>query len=235
VAKKAPAPKASSPAPVPAPEPIERPALTSPDWPDYVASLFAEGETDSDGNPFIHGLRRVTELAIGPIVKSVSKVVETPRESNGFRATVEHLVVIRFGDDDPREFGDAADVYSGNTDPDYAQYPVATAATRAEGRALRKALKLRKTAAEEISSVPAGEAGLDGFITLSQKKLIEKLCRELALDPAKLIAFGQFKYDNIAQVRYDSAKGMIEYLNKLFQDNDKIPAELKLSPVGEAA
>jgi hypothetical protein len=218
----------------PAPVPLAKPELTSPDWPDYIASLFVEGETDADGNPFIHGLRRATELAIGPIVRSVSKVVETPKESNGFRATLEHVVVIKFADDDLREFGDAADVYAGNTDADYAQYPVATAATRAEGRALRKALKLRKTAAEEISTVPASEAGLDGFITLSQKRLIEKLCRELELDVAKLIGFGQFKYDNIAQVRYDSAKGMIEYLNKLFQDNDKIPAELQLKPEGES-
>lgn len=231
MAKKPAAPKA---APAPVVETIEKPLQTSPEWPDYIASRFVEGETDSDGNPFIHGLRRVAEQELDPIIYSVSTVVETPKESNLQRATVQHRIKIDFSasnmllGSDIREFGDAADVYSGNTDADFAQYPVATAATRAEGRALRKALKLKKTTAEEISSVPAAEAGIDGLITLSQKRLIEKLCKELFIDVDKFIKIGQFAYDNIAQVRYDSAKGMIQHLNTYYQDNDLIPSSIKV-------
>ena len=45
------------------------PSVTSPDWNDYVLSLFEKDEL-YDGRPKCHGLRRVAELLLGEIVSS---------------------------------------------------------------------------------------------------------------------------------------------------------------------
>ena len=43
------------------------PSMTSPEWNEYVLSLFEENEL-IDGNPLVAGLRRVAEVVLGPIV-----------------------------------------------------------------------------------------------------------------------------------------------------------------------
>ena len=47
----------------------DAPAMTDPEWNDYVMSMFTDKEM-YNGNPLVNGLRRVAEVVLGPIVYS---------------------------------------------------------------------------------------------------------------------------------------------------------------------
>jgi hypothetical protein len=208
----------------------ERPSMTSQEWNDWVLDQLRDDEKDPQGNPMIDGLRRLVEDLLGDVIKSYPTVVEGAKESNGYRASVEHHVVIAWGrnHDDLRHYGAAADVYPGNTDDEYARYPTATADTRAEGRALRKALRLRRVVtAEEITAKPVHESGLDKLIVDSQIKGINKLCKDLDIDAVAFVNMGKNSYAHFTHVRYESALAMLEQLNRYLQDDKKIPASIK--------
>lgn len=126
----------------------EGPDPTSPDWNDYVLGLFDESEL-YDGRPLCHGLRRVAELLMGRIVSSKPTQVFAPTGGDEIgRATVVWEIIF----EDGSLFSDVADCWEGNTDDAFCVFNTATAATRAEGRALRKALRIKTVAAEEMTN-----------------------------------------------------------------------------------
>jgi hypothetical protein len=205
------------------------PLMTDPGWSDYVMKQFTEDEL-FEGNPKTEGLRRVVELLLGPIVSSRVHTVSTLTVENQFRATVEHEVIIGFykevGGD--RVFSEVADVFAGNTDDLFARHPTATASTRAEGRALRKALKLKNVvSAEEVTSKGVEEAGMTGLITSVQIKVIDLFCSRNDINVVDFINSGKLKYKNIEQVSFTSAQAMLKRLNEYQQDNSMIPMNLK--------
>lgn len=183
----------------------DTPSPTSPEWNDYVLSLFEDSEM-YDGRPLCHGLRRVAELLMGRIVSSRPTQVFAPN-NNGEeigRATVVWELVFQDGS----LFSDVADCWEGNTDDAFCVFNTATAATRAEGRALRKALRLRTVAAEEMT-----------------KKDTAAVVRSLSQTKA------------VVQTEYDSKAGMTEnqsnFINVLGERND-VNIELLLSKVLKA-
>ena len=167
------------------------PDYLSREWPDYVMGLFEPDEL-MDGYPTTVGLRRVAELVLGPISKSGPTQV-FPVDGNGpGRATVVYEVVFSgfLNSIQVRSYSEVADVWLGNTDAMYAGYAVATAATRAEGRALRKALKLRKCAAEELTKQDVAAAVAGGSadaITPDQISFIDTKCKKLNVNVFALI------------------------------------------------
>lgn len=213
----------------------EAPDMFAPEWHDYVMSLF-RGDEMQDGNPTADGLRRIAQQVLGPIVESRPQIKEGASELNGHRATVEYFITFLWQRPDAREglkvvFGAAADSCNSNTDATYRQYPTAIAEARAEGRALRKALGLRKTVtAEEISNV-ASEDSTDSFgkIASQQVMAIDKLCKKLNIDVLKFINIGKDKYENIKEVPYDVAVKMLVELNK-YQNNPEQTPEAKGIP-----
>ena len=206
------------------------PGPTDPGWQEFVLGHFGEGDLDSEGNPFTHSLRIVAEKLLGPITKTLVRTVQAPHEANRYGATVEVSVTFAWGGDqeDIRTFEDVADVYSGNTPAKYARFAPSSAKTKAEGRALCSALKLRKVyAAEEMTDTPVADAGLDGMIILPQQRFIDAKCNELDIDVNKFISMGDFRYKHISHVTFVAAKKMIERLNIYQQDTGKIPDALK--------
>lgn len=213
------------------------PDISSPQWSEYVLSKFEDSETDEDGNPFVHGLRRVSRLVLGKLLVSKSRVLQAPmylilKDIGGQgaiqAAVVEHTLVIRDEDGDSVEFTDAADVYVGNVDPEFARYATATAATRAEARAYRKALQLAKVvAAEEKTIVPFEESSANGLISPTHINFIDVLCNRNGIDVMKLINSGKKQYDRIEDIAWADAEKMSEYLSNLAKDKSKIPAEIK--------
>ncbi len=188
------------------------PARTDPAWHDFVMSKFMNDEM-MDNSPSADGLRRVAELLLGEITSSITTVVEAAGERNGNRATV--VVNVTF--EDGKTYSGAADSAPDNTDDVFRRYPTAIAETRAEGRALRKALKLRKVvSAEETSLIAREDTAGGGFmkIDIAQVKGINLTCKRLDVNVEKFINMGTKKYDDIRDVEFETAIKMLQELNR---------------------
>jgi hypothetical protein len=202
-----------------------------PGWQDYVMGHFDPArDFDPDGNPFAESCRVVAEKILGPVVSERVEVAQAPNAANGYRATVVVTVGIAWGGDrnDVRFFGDVADIYPGNAEPQFARHASASAKTRALGRAYKSALKLRKVyASEEMARVPVSEAGLDGRIVPSQVDFIDMQCRAHDIDVLKFINSGSGRYDAISQVKYEKACLMEEKLSEYERDRSSIPEKVR--------
>ena len=66
----------------------DAPSMLSPEWHDYAMTLFQEDEL-MNGHPLVNGLRRVSELVLGPMSFSGPTWVKpTDRDDHHGRATV---------------------------------------------------------------------------------------------------------------------------------------------------
>ncbi|MAR66385.1 MAG: hypothetical protein CL833_03930 [Crocinitomicaceae bacterium] len=213
------------------------PLPTDPKWNDYVLSLFEENEL-FDKMPLTNGLRRVAELLMGRIVFSGPSQVFPPQSGNEIgRSTV--VWKIQF--EDGSTFCDVADSWEGNTDDMFCVYSTATAATRAEGRALRKALRLRVVAAEEVTKkdtakiaqdiskkkgldVSSSEYDSSGTMTGPQANFIDGKSKQLNVDAQKILK-EVANVVNVSKTTKKQASDVIEKLNEYQQKKDTIPTD----------
>ncbi len=226
------------------PEPLPVPNKTDVEWSDYVLAQLDETEY-YNGKPTVHGLRRIAEKFIGQIYESTTDVVAAPSKDNDFRATVVVTIALRNADGLTGLYSGAADVYSGNTDAPFHKYPVATAETRAEARALSRALKLRTVGAEEVSNVAnqnnepeitntdlnnVQNIGQD-LINNNQINMMDILCknnqRGMDINVKSLVNMGKQTYDTIRKVPYDKAANMIKVLSEYQRKEKVIPDKIK--------
>tara|TARA_R100000005_G_C4990625_1_gene198081 strand:- start:575 stop:1342 length:768 start_codon:yes stop_codon:yes gene_type:complete len=217
------------------------PAYGSEDWNEYVMSKFENGEL-FDGNPTCAGLRRVAEELLGTIVVSRPSQVFPATESDGpGRATVVFEVVIDWMDSGQmRTFADVADVWHGNTDDLFCAHPAATASTRAEGRALRKALKVKCLAAEELTrkkdvesivrqtvQTPTdGEWKEEDAISTPQINFVDAKCKQLNIDVMGFVNSGTDSYETIKDVSKKTASKMLGVLNEYQNKSKDIPENI---------
>ena len=205
------------------------------EWTDHVLGFLSDDEKIK-GNPTTDGLRRIFETAMGcTVTVSESEVCQAPDPNNGQRATVVHSLTYVLNDsnlDDlvkTRTVNGAADVYWGNCDKIFRNHPVAVAETRAEGRALRRALKLRKVvAAEEIAEEI--EDDIDGLnfnkITPNQINFMDVIAQRLNINVVSLL--DKLNLDNNAKnLLHDDAVSIIRKLSEYQQNADDIPDDLK--------
>jgi hypothetical protein len=226
----------------------EGPSQLSPEWHDYVMTKFTSSELieiNGDKYPNCYGLRRVVELLIGKIIDSrpVNMIISPDSTSNNpGRVTVVYEIVVRSHETgETIRYGDIAEVFSINTDDLFMAYPGATAATRAEGRCLRKLLKVRCVAAEELTrNKDVGKAVRDMIktsptngsyqeedpISGAQTTLLTNKCKEMNIDVLKFINIGEKTYTKLNDVSKKTAINMIKLLND-YQNNSKpIPANI---------
>jgi hypothetical protein len=196
--------------------------------------LFVDSEL-FDGRPTCAGLRRVAELVLGRIVSSRPTQVFPPSSGDEIgRATVIWEVIFMDGS----LFSDVADCWEGNTDDTFCVFNTATAATRAEGRALRKALRIKTVSAEEMTKKNTAsivksisqtkrvetEGEYDDSYRMSdaQANFIDAKCSQLNLNVSE---FFNEVFDLNVKRKIDKrqASDAIKKLNEYQQDKKLIP------------
>lgn len=211
------------------------PSITSPEWNDYVMSQFEENEL-IEGMPLAAGLRRIAELLCGRIVFSGPTQVFPPQNENSHgRATVVWKVEF----DNGMCFCDVADCWEGNTDDTFCAFAVATAATRAEARALRKALRIRSVSAEEVTKkntaaivrnavkeTSEGEYDDSSRMTDPQSNFISVKCKQLNINPVSFFK-EIFNLSTTRKITKRSASDAIDKLNEFQRNSDEIPESIK--------
>ncbi len=235
------------------------PGQTDPEWSDYVLGLFEDNEVvikykdnktkdDEIGRyPKVNGLRRLARKLIGEIL--VNRPVALSLNYNLGESTVacaySCLVMFDLGNGKTKEYTDVGEVLfapnckiSNNTEQ-FSKFPSAVAATRAEARALRKALGLNTIAYEEYdpSQVPQEEQKTS-YITDMQKQGVLIFCKRNGVDPVKYILDGvwfndkgtptPYGYKDITKIQFSDGarmfkqqeafqrdkKGLADYINK---------------------
>lgn len=212
------------------------PDMLSPEWNDYVMTFFTDKEL-IDGNPLTAGLRRVAEILVGEIISSKPVDVQRTETNDPIgRTTVIYEVqfLVKSGDKEyVKTYADVSDVWAGNTDDLFAVHAPATAATKAEGRALRKALKIRAVAAEELCKKDVSEylsqqtGQLDERIKPEQIKYIDMNCKKLDIDVIKFINSGEKEYNSVYEVKRETAAKMIDIINKFKRGDNTLSQNLK--------
>lgn len=204
-----------------------------PEWTDYVLSLLGEDEK-INGNPTTDGLRRIFETVLEcTVINAEPKVMQSPDLANERRATVVYTMDYVLNDESVpeslkyRSVSAAADVYWGNCDKIFRNHPVAVAETRAEGRALRKALKLRKvvTADEIAKDVVDHDQDNSNTINHSQLNFFDVFGKRLNINIKKLLDHLAINHSNIYHISYDDAVKTITTLSG-FQQNNSVPQEI---------
>ena len=214
----------------------DAPHMLSPEWHDYAMTLFNPDEL-VDGHPLVAGLRRVSELVLGQIIFSgPTQVFPVTRDDHHGRATV--VFSIKFSNGS--EYSEVADSWEGNTDDMFCAYAVAIASTRAEARALRKALKIKGVAAEELTkkdtakivrdiskktNSTAGDYDDQGRMSDAQYNFIDIKCKQLNIDGGKLFK-EVFNVDQNRKVSKKVASDIIDRLNEYQRDKSSIPESI---------
>lgn len=213
----------------------KKPSINDLNWTEYVLSLLSDDEKIK-GNPTTDGLRRIFEIALNcEIIQSTSSVVQAPSPENEKRATVVHELAYLLKDSagtqdiKTRLVSGAADVYWGNCDKIYRNHPVAVAETRAEGRALRRGLRLRKVVAaeemaEEIDDHP--DANSVNKITNNQINFIDVIGQRLNIDIKKLLRSNGLDTDNVYGLQHENAVDIIRLLSRYQQNISDIPSDI---------
>jgi hypothetical protein len=212
------------------------PSMLSSEWHDYAMSLFDESEL-VDGHPLVAGLRRVSELVLGPIVFSgPTQVFPVQRDDHHGRATVVFTVEFANG----MKYAEVADSWEGNTDDTFCAYAVAIASTRAEARALRKALKIKGVAAEELTKkdtakivrqISSTNTNTDGDydnqarMSDAQLNFIDVKCKQLNIDGTKLLK-EEFSVSIDKKITKKVASDIIDKLNDYQRDKSNISESL---------
>lgn len=143
------------------------PKYTTVGWHDYVMSQFHESELDR-GYPKVEGMRRLAELLLGEIVFSgaVDYKSTMPEGAEPGRSVVNYEIQICWKQGvelyvdlskfeyPVKIFRGLASCHPGNVKgSEFLVFPESIAETRAEARALRKALGLKVIAAEEFGDI----------------------------------------------------------------------------------
>tara|TARA_R100001163_G_C5060178_1_gene196946 strand:- start:1651 stop:2418 length:768 start_codon:yes stop_codon:yes gene_type:complete len=224
------------------PKDPDMPEYGTKEWNDHVMSHFRKDEL-IDGNPICAGLRRVAAILLGDVIESGPDQIFPATDPNGpGRATVVYSVAINWmNSGQVRVFKEVADVWHGNTDDLFCAHPVATASTRAEGRALRKALGVRCLAAEELArkdivsivkqsvqkdNPTDGEWDEDALISSSQINFVDNKCRQLDVNVMAFVNMGELDYEKIDDVEKKKASAMLGVLNKYQTKQTPIPEEV---------
>lgn len=203
------------------------PKYTEVGWHDYIMTQFHESELDR-GYPKVEGMRRLAEELLGEIIFSgaidVKSALPEANDDPGrsvvnyevqilWKNNLEPYLDLRKNEFVVRTFRGLASCYPGNVKGnEFVVFPESIAETRAEARALRKALGLKVVAAEELRGSGDDENKPEP-IQESQKFFITNKAETLELDLTKLLS--DFGLDDLNKADRKTAADIIKHINNL--------------------
>jgi len=198
---------------------------TDPEWSEHVLDQLHDSEL-KEGNPTVDGLRRVTERIYGEILESTSDVLELPTESK--RCTIKHTVKIRkYSTDSVITVDGCVDVLYDKIPYPFNDHLVATADTRAEGKALRRALKLRLITAEELQNTEEDDVmSSDEEVTDQQILAINQMCKRLNINLVKIVNMKHPNSESIREVNNLEGRLLLSTLSGYQRNMSSIEEEL---------
>jgi len=202
--------------------------IANPQWNTFVLDNLLEEEKEGR-QPTTDGLRRLVRRFIGRIIQSVSDVVYIDKDTVAIKVTITILPFDTNPHDTTIQVSGVGEANSQNTEPPYDMYKFATAETRAEGRALRRILGLRKVlASEELprQHMPTNLETMSENITDPQATCIEVMGRRLGINLSKLLV--KYEVKTIKQLTYKQALELIQTLNDYQDTKQPIPPNLLL-------
>lgn len=206
---------------------VEVPTYLDEGWTEYVLSQLKDSEKEN-GCPKVHGLRRIIEKVFGKVTSSNVKIVATSPDF----AACEYSLTVWDGLEE-FHYTACADAGGHNLTDVFKKYPTAMAETRAEGRALRKIMRLNVVSAEELTETNSlGDKVVDTDnepINKHQIAIINTLAKRVNVnvaDACTKILEREVKCASDIGVSV-SAQLIIKTLNTYQQDKDKIPEEIK--------
>lgn len=214
---------------------VEKPKPSDPEWNSYVLSLLTEEELVEGKYPTTDGLRRVAEILMGEMNIDV-KTTQSPGSHNGMVATAECLIELLTI---PKYIREVADATPENTEFPYSRHLTAVAGTRAEGRALRKFLRLRKIITAEEANTEGAQIDASQKMNQGQAKMIDFMAKKFNFDGWKLVNHllaerePNKKYNSLNEISYDFTVSTIMPECQKFQQKDKegnlnqVPAEFE--------
>ncbi len=187
------------------------PRQTDPEWVDYVIDQLADHEL-SQGNPTTDGLRRVTEKIFGEIIESDTELLEVPKGVNG-RTSAKHTLVIAKYNGNTIKVSACVDVLGDKLPYPFNQHLVSTVCTRAEGKALRRALKIRVVTAEELSNTEEDVVDSNESINDQQIAAIKTLAKRMDVDVEKFVKSSNKKVKTLKEITNVQGRMMINTLS----------------------
>lgn len=201
----------------------ETPTLASPEWTDYVLSFLTPDEK-INGKPRTDGLVRIARF----LGLNFDCGVQVHCVNEGYAAVTCQIVLEHGMSGNTTKYVGSAEVHAGNTDPPFHKYPLATAETRAIGRAVKRMLCISVTTAEEISNVASLKATKKTtpskpktrLITSTQIKLIDNLCKKLNVSVPDAVCSVAGNHQKINDLGYDEAYKVTETLDGWSRQTD---------------
>tara|TARA_R110000824_G_C15167090_1_gene672523 strand:- start:598 stop:1344 length:747 start_codon:yes stop_codon:yes gene_type:complete len=196
------------------------------EWSEYVLDQMHNSEL-RDGNPTVDGLRRVTERVYGEIIQSTSHVINHNDISGN--CTIKHTLVIqKYSTGNIITVDGCVDVKQKNVPYPFSQHIVATADTRAEGKALRRALKLRVVTAEEMQNTSEDDVlAAEENITDQQILAINQMCKRLDINLVEAVKASCANTESIRSVSNLQGRNLLSSLSEYQRKPKSIPDALK--------
>lgn len=205
----------------------EAPVYTEidPEWSEYVLDQLHDSEL-KQGNPTVDGLRRVAEALYGEIMSSTSEVLELPSAKGS--CSVKHTIVIKkYSSESVVSVDGCVDVRYDKIPYPFNDHLLATADTRAEGKALRRALKLRIVTAEEMTNSSEDDVmASDENITDQQILAINQMCKRLDVNLVTLIGNAHASIGSIREVNNLQGRLLLTTLSDYQRNMSSITEDL---------
>tara|TARA_R110000824_G_scaffold128568_4_gene289504 strand:- start:19441 stop:20172 length:732 start_codon:yes stop_codon:yes gene_type:complete len=196
----------------------------SPKWSEHVLDQMDDSEL-REGNPTVDGLRRVTERIYGEIISSTSDVIKADERA----CTIKHTLQIqKYSTGATITVDGCIDVRYQNVPHPFNQHLVATADTRAEGKALRRALKLRVITAEEMQNTSEDDIlAAEENITDQQILAINQMCKRLDIDLVGIVKNTCANVESIRNVNNLQGRMLLSSLSEYQRKTSSITDDIK--------